>query len=83
MQPNMAAEAKGPFSIQNIPFGVISTSDDSTPRCATAIGNYAVDLVKYARSADLRGIQIDASVFTKASLEPQQHCLRCSSDYGI
>jgi len=70
MQPNMAAEAKGPFSLHNIPFGVISTSDDSTPRCATAIGDYAVDLVKYAQSADLKAIQLDVSVFANVSPKP-------------
>lgn len=81
MQPNMAIEAKGPFSLQNIPFGVISTSDDSTPRCATAIGDYAVDLVKYARSAELKDIQLDVSVFANVSPKPQQHGFSCSSDY--
>jgi len=69
MQPIIADEAKGPFSIQNIPFGVISTSDDSNPRCATALGDYAVDLVKYARSADLKDIQIDTAVFASVSAD--------------
>jgi fumarylacetoacetase len=32
------------FPIQNIPFGIISTHQDHTPRAATAIGSYAVDL---------------------------------------
>jgi len=67
MQPNMAVEAKGPFSIHNIPFGVISTSDNDTPRCATAIGDYVLDLVKYTQSADLKDIDIDISVFANVS----------------
>ena len=33
-----------PFTINNIPFGVISTISNSLPRCATAIGDYALDL---------------------------------------
>ena len=33
-----------PFTLENIPFEVISTRDDTTPRCATAVGDYAVDL---------------------------------------
>jgi hypothetical protein len=33
-----------PFTLDNIPFGVFSTKDDSRPRCATAIGEFAVDL---------------------------------------
>jgi fumarylacetoacetase len=35
---------KTPFTLDNIPFGVISTSNEASPRCATAIGDYAVDL---------------------------------------
>ena len=33
-----------PFTLDNIPFGVYSTKDDPTPRCATAVGDYAMDL---------------------------------------
>lgn len=38
-----------PFTFNNIPFGVISPEDLSTEdrRCATAIGDYAVDLSQY------------------------------------
>ncbi|KAH7361954.1 fumarylacetoacetase [Plectosphaerella cucumerina] len=32
------------FSLANIPFGVISTSSDATPRPAVALGEYALDL---------------------------------------
>ncbi|TPX63416.1 fumarylacetoacetase [Spizellomyces sp. 'palustris'] len=32
------------FPLENIPFGVISTKDNNSPRPATAIGPYAVDL---------------------------------------
>lgn len=35
------------FTLDNIPFGVISTSSDPRPRCATAIGGYSVDLGKF------------------------------------
>jgi fumarylacetoacetase len=38
-----------PFTIHNIPFGVISTQENPKPRCATAIGDYAIDLAIYAR----------------------------------
>ncbi|QYS97886.1 Fumarylacetoacetase [Trichoderma simmonsii] len=37
------------FSLANIPFGIISTPTDSTPRPAVAIGNYALDLHLFAR----------------------------------
>lgn len=33
-----------PFTIDNIPFGVISTPDSPVPRCATAFEDHAVDL---------------------------------------
>lgn len=48
---------KPPFTLQCLPFGVVSTKD-SEPRCAVAIGEHAIDLVKYAQSgrlADLSG----------------------------
>jgi fumarylacetoacetase len=40
---------KLPFTIQCLPFGVISTKD-SEPRCAVAIGDHAIDLARYAQS---------------------------------
>lgn len=39
-----------PFTLQNIPFGVVSTQQDPSPRCATAIGDYAVDLKSLSSS---------------------------------
>ncbi|KAE8335101.1 hypothetical protein BDV24DRAFT_171551 [Aspergillus arachidicola] len=33
-----------PFTLHNIPFGVISTTSDPKPRCATALGHHAIDL---------------------------------------
>lgn len=33
-----------PFTLANIPFGVISTSGSSETHCATAIGDFALDL---------------------------------------
>ncbi|KAI1932602.1 hypothetical protein LOZ58_003772 [Ophidiomyces ophidiicola] len=37
-----------PFSLANIPFGIISTASSSTPRPAIAIGDYALDLFAFA-----------------------------------
>ncbi|CAH0047830.1 unnamed protein product [Clonostachys solani] len=45
---NIAADA--PFSLANIPFGVISTKRDPTPRPAVAIGDYALDLKAFSSS---------------------------------
>jgi fumarylacetoacetase len=36
-----------PFTLHNIPFGVISTKDNDKPRCATALGDFAIDLAMY------------------------------------
>ncbi|KAI1907766.1 hypothetical protein LOZ53_000439 [Ophidiomyces ophidiicola] len=37
-----------PFSLANIPFGIISTASSNTPRPAIAIGDYALDLFAFA-----------------------------------
>lgn len=46
---------KLPFTLQCLPFGVISTAD-SEPRCAVAIGDHAIDLARYAQSGRLAGV---------------------------
>jgi len=37
------------FSIKNIPFGIFSSSNNSTPRPATAIGDFVLDLSVLAK----------------------------------
>lgn len=44
-----------PFTIHNLPYGIISTPT-SPPRCATAIGNHAIDLAKYTSAGRLSTI---------------------------
>lgn len=39
-----------PFSLANIPFGIISSQDDATPRAAVAIGDYVLDLKQLSRA---------------------------------
>jgi fumarylacetoacetase len=46
---------KLPFTLQCLPYGVISTAD-SEPRCAVAIGDHAIDLLEYAHSGRLEGV---------------------------
>ena len=46
---------KLPFTLQCLPFGVIST-EDSERRCAVAIGDHAIDLAKYAQSGRLADV---------------------------
>lgn len=52
---------ESPFSIHNIPFGIISTSDNQTPRCAAAIGDYAIDLAKLAEASCLDHLGLEPS----------------------
>ncbi|KFY83116.1 hypothetical protein V498_08291 [Pseudogymnoascus sp. VKM F-4517 (FW-2822)] len=39
-----ASPRGSPFTIENIPYGIISTNDDAKPRAATAFEEFAVDL---------------------------------------
>lgn len=48
-----------PFTIDNIPFGVIRTAKDPKPRCASAIGGYAIDLASYAQGGRLDAVETD------------------------
>ena len=60
-----------PFTIHNIPFGVISTQEEQAPRCATAIGNYAIDLAIYSAGGRLEKVDPNISfqeVFSLVSL---------------
>ncbi|PGH17388.1 fumarylacetoacetase [Polytolypa hystricis UAMH7299] len=41
---------QSPFSLANIPFGIISTLSSPSPRPAIAIGDYALDLFAFASS---------------------------------
>ncbi|KAF9977836.1 hypothetical protein BGZ73_004749 [Actinomortierella ambigua] len=57
------------FSIHNIPFGVISTSENPTPRVATRIGDYAVDLSVLAQAGLINVPGLDAvKVFSQPTL---------------
>jgi hypothetical protein len=46
-----------PFTVDNIPFGVVKTAKDSTPRCASAIGDYAIDLSLLAQRGNFDNIE--------------------------
>jgi fumarylacetoacetase len=45
------------FSIANIPFGIISTSSNPTPRPAIAIGDHVLDLQAFAKGDGFSGSQ--------------------------
>ncbi|KAI9172840.1 Fumarylacetoacetase [Paramyrothecium foliicola] len=59
------------FSIDNIPFGIISTTNDPTQRPAIAIGDHALDLAAFAAGngfAHLPLIQSHLAVFNETTL---------------
>ncbi|KAF2717737.1 Fumarylacetoacetase [Polychaeton citri CBS 116435] len=59
------------FSIYNIPFGIISTASNGTPRVALAIGTYVLDLADFVRGngfSALSTIQPHQNVFSKPTL---------------
>lgn len=59
------------FSLANIPFGIISTSSNPSPRVATAIGDYAFDLATFAHEngfSALSTIQPFQKVFSEPTL---------------
>ena len=51
-----------PFTVDNIPFGVIKTAKDNNSRCASAIGEYAIDLSLYSQGGNLDGVKGDADL---------------------
>lgn len=63
-----------PFPIENLPYGVVSTPNDPTPRCATAFDDYAIDLSRLQRDGFFNSIpgMIDGA-FSKVQA-PHQYC---------
>ena len=64
-------DPKSHFSLHNLPFGIISTANDSSPRTAIAIGDYALDLHSFAQRngfSALSIIQPHQNVFSHSTL---------------
>jgi fumarylacetoacetase len=57
MGHEIAISPGSPFTVDNIPFGVIKTAKNSTPRCASAIGDYAIDLSLLAQQGNFDNIE--------------------------
>ena len=55
------------FPLQNIPFGIIKKKNGKT-RCASRIGNYAIDLYAMAKLGYFDGLDINKKVFRKKVL---------------
>ncbi|KAF4119420.1 fumarylacetoacetase [Geosmithia morbida] len=63
--------AESPFSLANIPFGIISTDADSTCRPAIAIGDHALDLKAFSNGGGFSQspeIEKHAAVFSRSTL---------------
>lgn len=57
------------FPLENIPFGVVSTQDCPTLRCATRVGEYAIDLAVIEEAGLLDDIPaLKANTFTQRDL---------------
>src|ERR1700761_666541 len=64
-------DPKSHFSLHNLPFGIISTSQNSKPRPAVAIGDYALDLHAFSQDngfSALSVIQPHQKVFSEPTL---------------
>lgn len=67
----LSISPKSHFSLANIPFGVISTAANKTPRCAIAIGDCVLDLGLFAENKGFSAapeIEEVAHVFSKETL---------------
>ncbi|OQN98818.1 Fumarylacetoacetase [Cryoendolithus antarcticus] len=67
----LTIDPRSHFSLHNVPFGIISTSADSAPRPAVAIGDHALDLRAFTAGngfAALSTIQPHQSVFSEPTL---------------
>lgn len=64
MHPEIQVRPESPFTVDNIPFGVIRIAGVDEPRCASAIGDYALDLVAYSSASRLDGIDAGVSFET-------------------
>ncbi|KAL3475686.1 hypothetical protein BJX99DRAFT_229125 [Aspergillus californicus] len=57
-----------PFPIDNLPYGVISTADDPTPRCATVLEDNAIDLSALEKDGYLTTVSGFDGVFSQPTL---------------
>jgi fumarylacetoacetase len=70
-----------PFSLANIPFGIISTASSPDPRPAVAIGEYALDLRAFASHGGFNPLKSShdyLSIFSESTLNAFAACGRAS-----
>ena len=79
--PRIDVPQGSPFTIDNIPFGVIKSTKNTTPRCASAIGDHAIDLAEYATCGNLdaltSGGKVPFDVFSKVRYADQGYSIIC------
>ncbi|KAL2870371.1 uncharacterized protein BJX67DRAFT_345393 [Aspergillus lucknowensis] len=67
----MSSTSTTPFPIDNLPYGVISTPENPTPRCATVLESNAIDLSALEREGYFDGIpgfQAEGGIFSQPTL---------------
>ena len=71
MSPNswLHIDPNSDFSLDNLPFGIISTISDHSPRVAVAVGHYALDLAAFSRQNAFRS-QLDISKHISVFQQP-------------
>ena len=77
MGVKIVVSLESPFTIHNIPYGVISTEDNGKPRCATAIGDYAIDLAVYSQRGRLSSLSLEPparTIFSQVRLARPAIC---------
>ncbi|KAM5361843.1 hypothetical protein ACJZ2D_012873 [Fusarium nematophilum] len=68
MQYPIEVDPASPFPIENVPFGIFSTGDNSIPRVGTAIGDYVIDLQVLAEYGAFDGSDAATSTAIKSAL---------------
>ncbi|OLL24974.1 Fumarylacetoacetase [Neolecta irregularis DAH-3] len=64
-------DPKSPFSLANIPFGIVSSSSNPHKRAATILGNWVIDLAQLASAGllkNVQGLENPEIVFSKSDL---------------
>ncbi|OBT71179.1 hypothetical protein VF21_10095 [Pseudogymnoascus sp. 05NY08] len=61
MESWLEIDPESPFSLANIPFGIISTSNNSNPRPATILGEHVIDLELFSQNGGFGELPIEAT----------------------
>jgi fumarylacetoacetase len=62
-------QGRNPFTIHNLPFGIVSTRDNPVRRCAVAYNDWAIDLDVLQRSGLFDDVQqLPQNTFSNVSM---------------